>query len=131
MSELKDIPKGREEIKLSSFMKTGTGSVDPSKFKEEVFELYSIPSYSEGKPEIVEGSKIGSLKKVVIENDVLLSRIVPHIQRCWIVGKRKKLRQIASGEWIIFDGSKINPKYLRHFLLSYGFHSQFMTTISG
>lgn len=131
MTKIDNLPKGWTEVNLGFFMKTRTGSVDPSKFKEEVFELHSIPAYDTGKPEIAKGEKIGSSKKIVVENDVLLSRIVPHIQRSWIVGKSDGLRQIGSGEWIIFDGSKINAKYLRHFLLSYRFHMQFMTTISG
>lgn len=131
MDKSKNVPEGWVEVNLGFFMKTGTGSVDPSKFKEEFFELYSIPAYDIGKPEIVKGERIGSSKKIVTENDVLLSRIVPHIQRSWIVGKSQGNRQIGSGEWIIFDGSKVNAKYLRYFLLSYEFHMQFMTTISG
>ncbi|HRD79196.1 MAG TPA: restriction endonuclease subunit S [Saprospiraceae bacterium] len=131
MEKINNIPEGWVEANLGFFMKTGTGSVDPSRYKEEVFELYSIPAYDSDKPEIVKGEKIGSSKKVIVENDVLLSRIVPHIQRSWIVGPSRGYRQIGSGEWIIFDGSKINTKYLRYFLLSYKFHMEFMTTVSG
>lgn len=131
MEKINNIPEGWVETNLGSFMKTGTGSVDPSRYKEEVFELYSIPAYDSDKPEIVKGERIGSSKKVIVENDVLLSRIVPHIQRSWIVGPSRGYRQIGSGEWIIFDGSKINTKYLRYFLLSYKFHMEFMTTVSG
>jgi type I restriction enzyme S subunit len=131
MSEEKEIPIGWVEIDLGFFMKKATGSVDPSKFRQEVFELFSIPAYDTGKPEVIRGENIGSSKKVVCENDVLLSRIVPHIQRSWIVGKSQGYRQIGSGEWIIFDGSRINAKYLRFYLLSYDFHTRFMKTISG
>lgn len=131
MTDKIKIPNGWAQVELGFFMKTGTGSVNPSKHKDEVFELYSIPFYDSGKPEIVKGEKIGSSKKVLSENDVLLSRIVPHIQRSWIVGPYQGYRQIGSGEWIIFDGTSINPKYLRYFLLSYNFHMKFMTTISG
>lgn len=131
MTEKIKLPNGWAQVELGFFMKTGTGSVDPSKYKDEVFELYSIPFYDTGKPEILKGEKIGSSKKIVSENDVLLSRIVPHIQRSWIVGPYQGYRQIGSGEWIVFDGTSINPKYLRCFLLSYNFHMKFMTTISG
>jgi len=116
---------------LGFFMKTGTGSVNPAQFPKEEFDLYSIPSYDQYVPEKIFGSEIGSSKKVVVENDVLLSRIVPHIQRSWVVGASQGRRQIGSGEWIIFDGSKISTHFLRYFLLSYNFHQKFMKTISG
>jgi type I restriction enzyme S subunit len=122
---------GWTEILLKDLIVTGTGSVDPSKFKSEIFELFSIPAYDNYEPEILRGAEIGSTKKVVKENDVLLSRIVPHIQRCWVVGKNNGRKKIASSEWIIFRSSHIHVKYLRYFLLSYDFHKKFMLTISG
>jgi restriction endonuclease S subunit len=130
MSE-KKIPLGWVITTLGFFMKSGTGSVNPAQFPKEEFDLYSIPSYDQYVPEKILGSNIGSSKKVVVENDVLLSRIVPHIQRSWVVGANQGRRQIGSGEWIIFDGSKISTHYLRYFLLSYNFHQKFMKTISG
>ena len=39
-------------------------SVDPSKHADEIFDLYSIPAYDEGKPEIAEGREIGSAKNL-------------------------------------------------------------------
>lgn len=125
------VPKSWVITKLGLFIKTGTGNVNPINFQTEEFDLYSIPAYDQYSPERLKGSQIGSTKKVVQENDVLLSRIVPHIQRSWIVGPYDGRRQIGSGEWIIFDGSLINNKYLRYFLLSYAFHQKFMKTISG
>jgi type I restriction enzyme, S subunit len=116
---------------LEEFMVKRGGSVDPGKFKNESFELLSIPAYDEGKPEILEGERIGSSKKVVKPSDVLLSKIVPHIRRCWIVPRRKKYRQIASGEWIQFRSDELIPGYLRYFLISDPFHSQFMNTVTG
>ena len=117
--------------KLDEFMVKRGGSVDPSKFKTETFELLSIPAFDQGTPEIVEGEKIGSSKKVVEPRDVLLSKIVPQIRRCWIVPQRSKKRQIASGEWIQFRGDEFFPEYLRLFLISNRFHSQFMKTVKG
>jgi type I restriction enzyme, S subunit len=126
-----ELPEGWELSTLGLLMKSGTGSVNPAQHPNEEFDLYSIPAYDSYIPERVFGSQIGSSKKVVIENDVLLSRIVPHIQRSWVVGANQGRRQIGSGEWIIFDGSTISALYLRYFLLSYDFHQKFMKTISG
>lgn len=116
---------------LEEFMVKRGGSVDPSKFKNEIFELLSIPAYDAGKPEILEGERIGSSKKVVIPRDVLLSKIVPHIRRCWIVPRCKEYRQIASGEWIQFRSDELISEYLRYFLISDPFHSKFMKTVTG
>lgn len=117
--------------KLDEFMVKRGGSVDPSKFKNETFELLSIPAFDQGVPEILEGEKIGSSKKIVEPRDVLLSKIVPHIRRCWVVPERSNKRQIASGEWIQFRGDDFLPEYLRLFLVSNRFHSQFMKTVKG
>lgn len=117
--------------KLDEFMVKRGGSVDPTKFKYETFELLSIPAFDQGNPEVVDGEKIGSSKKIVEPRDVLLSKIVPHIRRCWIVPERSDKRQIASGEWIQFRGDDFFPDYLRLFLISNRFHSQFMKTVKG
>lgn len=112
-------------------MATRLGSVDPSKFVDEAFELYSIPAFDGRKPEVVTGKEIGSTKQLVQPRDVLLSKIVPHIRRSWIVGASGQHRQIASGEWIVFRSDRALPEYLRHVLLSDDFHTQFMQTVSG
>ena len=112
-------------------MATRLGSVDPSKFADETFELYSIPAYDSRNPEVVAGEEIGSTKQIVQPRDVLLSKIVPHIRRSWIVGPAGDYRQIASGEWIVFRSDDAAPEYLRHVLLGDDFHAQFMQTVSG
>ena len=107
------------------------GSVDPKKHQDEVFELYSIPAFDAGAPEVIAGSAIGSSKKAVQPNDVMISRIVPHIRRACVVGPANGHRQIASGEWIIFRDERIWPQYLRWLLVGDVFHSAFMRTVSG
>ncbi|MFC3631989.1 hypothetical protein ACFOM8_21450, partial [Paracoccus angustae] len=73
-----------------------------------------------------------SAKKGVQPNDVLLSRIVPHIRRTWVVApSRNAERQIASGEWIVFRGDDFVPEYLARVLISDFFHAQFMQTVTG
>lgn len=108
------------------------GSVNPANYPDETFELLSIPAFDKGEPEIVEGKAIGSSKSCVQPNDVLLSKIVPHIKRCWVVpAPQGTYRQIGSGEWIIFRSDKVHPPFLRHFLTSDIFHKQFMNTTAG
>lgn len=112
-------------------MVTRGGSVLPSAFPDEEFELYSIPAHDRGGPEWVQGSAIGSSKQLVKPGDVMISKIIPHLRRARIVGPQGKQRQIASGEWIVFRGDQFDPCCLRQFLLSDGFHSQFMNTVAG
>jgi len=120
----------RTNIELGEVMADGVGSTDPSRYPDETFALYSIPAFDVGAPEFVQGRDIGSVKKNVQPNDVLLSRIVPHIRRSWVVGEHKE-RLLASGEWIVFRDARIYPAYLRHFLTSDLFHRQFMMTVAG
>ena len=118
-------------VPLEDFVAKKSGSVDPAKFPDEVFDLYSIPAFDAGEPDVRAGSEIGSAKQVVQPNDVLLSRIVPHIRRAWVVGESRSRRLIASGEWIVFRSPQIRPRYLRYFLVGDPFHAQFMQTVSG
>ncbi len=118
-------------VVLSELMVSRAGSIDPAKFPEERFDLYSIPSFDRGSADIVAGAEIGSSKQIIRTNDVLLSKIVPHIRRSWIVGPSRGKRLIASGEWIVFRSERADPAYLRHVLTGDPFHSQFMATVSG
>jgi type I restriction enzyme S subunit len=118
-------------VPLGSLMAAKSGSVNPAKCPAEVFDLYSIPAFDRGEPDIVVGSAIGSSKQIVRPGDVLLSRIVPHIRRAWVVGRNRGRRIIASGEWIVFRNDKVHPAYLRHVLVGDPFHAQFMSTVAG
>ena len=131
MDELGGNADVSELVPASELMAKRVGSVNPANHQEEVFDLYSIPAYDSGTPETLEGSEIGSTKKNVEQNDVLISRIVPHIRRCWVVPEETGRHQIASGEWITFRSKRFFPNYLRHYLMSDGFHKQFMQTVSG
>jgi type I restriction enzyme S subunit len=120
-----------KEVELGDIMLKKGKSINPLKYSDEIFELYSIPAYDKQKPELLRGKEIGSTKKLLEPNDVILSRIVPHIRRCWVVGEKKGFIQIGSGEWIIFRNPQATPDFLRYFLLSDVFHSFFMKTVKG
>lgn len=120
-----------QNVALSELMLERVGSTNPSKYLDRDFVLYSIPAYDSGTPETLLGYEIGSAKKNVKTGDVLLSRIVPHIRRSWIVGEHSNDNLIASGEWIVFRDKRFYPAFLRHFLLSDPFHVQFMQTVAG
>ena len=118
-------------VPASELMVKRGGSINPSKHPEEVFDLLSIAAFDTGEVEVLQGSEIGSSKSCVEPNDVLLSKIVPHIRRCWVVPARGPNRQIGSGEWIIFRDDRFNSGFLKHFLTSDRFHAQFLNTVAG
>ncbi|MET3205301.1 UNVERIFIED_ORG: type I restriction enzyme S subunit [Arthrobacter sp. UYEF13] len=119
------------QVELSELMVSKAGSVDPKKCGDEKFELFSIPAFDRGFSDLVLGSEIGSTKQLVRPGDVMLSKIVPHIRRAWIVPPSGDRRQIASGEWILFRSPRIHGPYLRHLLTSDFFNRQFMQTVAG
>lgn len=108
-------------------------SVNPAKFPDEVFDLLSIPAYDAGAPQVVSGSEIGSNKQLVEPGDVMISKIVPHIRRVWVVPEpsAQGRRQLASSEWIVFRTDRVLNRWLRFYLLSDSFHAQFMNTVAG
>ncbi|WP_270264382.1 restriction endonuclease subunit S [Kocuria marina] len=116
---------------LGDIMVSRPGTLKPSQYPEETFDLYSIPAHDKGGKEILSGANIGSAKQLVKPGDVLLSKIVPHIRRAAIVEPQNEHRQIASGEWIIFRSPLVDSRYLRHYFLSDEFHAQFMNTVAG
>lgn len=119
-------------VPVGQFMKEGVKTIDPRNTPDEIFELWSIPAFDAGNPELLQGSEIGSQKKIVTPGDVLLSRIIPHIRRGWIVRESSSSRrQVASTEWIVFSSNDVVPEFLRQLLVSDFFHVSFMQTITG
>lgn len=123
--------KTLSQMPLGEIMATRAGTVDPAQYPNETFDLYSIPAFDRGEPDVLLGQEIGSTKQVVQPGDVLLSKIVPHIRRSWVVGKARGRRLIASSEWIVFRSDRFHSPYLRHVLTSDPFHVQFMGTVAG
>jgi type I restriction enzyme S subunit len=69
---------------------------------ESKYELWSVPSFSDGHPEVVNGSSVGSGKLMTQPGDVLISKINPRINRVWIVCESpERLPQICSTEWLV------------------------------
>lgn len=105
-------------------------NIEPADMGEDV-ELWSIPSYDQGKPERVNGKHIKSSKKEVFCGDVLLSKIVPTIERAWVVSGDFP-KKFASTEWIVFSGKKIlDPEFMAIFFKSPEFRKEMLGTVSG
>ncbi len=108
------------EVELGCITRIRNGTVDPSRFPDETFELFSIPGFDEGRPEVVSGRQIKSVKAIVAPGDVLFSKLNPRIPRVWVVPNDRGFRQISSTEFwpLICDSAAVDREFLRYFLLS-------------
>jgi type I restriction enzyme, S subunit len=112
-------------------MPSEKSSIDPRRHPDQEFDLFSIPAFDAGMPEVVRGREIGSSKQTLLAGDVLLSKIVPHIRRACVVPPGAQRPMIGSSEWIIFRSERFDPGYLRHALVSDQVHRAFMQTVAG
>jgi len=127
-----ELPKGWATAYLNDVRLNKSHTVIPNKTKNKKFELYSVPSFSTNKPEIVNGSQIGSNKQTVDENTVLLCKINPRINRVWIVGNYSTYMKICSTEWIpFFKLDEILPKYFLYFFQNSSFREYLSLNVSG
>jgi len=132
VSASRQLPEGWAWATLDEFTQGRGQSLDPSRHKAETFELYSIPGFDAGAPELLNGSAIGSAKQMVNAGDVLLSKINPRINRVWLVGEDRGFRQIASTEWIVFPRNDyINGDYLKFFLRQHHVRNFLASNVSG
>ena len=121
-----------QRIKVADLLARKPKTLNPAKSPSEVFTLYSIPAFDRGRPDVQLGSEIGSSKQILQQGDVLLSKIVPHIRRSWVVGKPEPNQlQIGSSEWIVFRTKLVDPHYLSKVLVGDEFHNAFMQTVAG
>ncbi|MHB0704108.1 restriction endonuclease subunit S, partial [Roseomonas mucosa] len=128
---MSELPKGWATATVEEVGIPPGTTVDPARYKEEEFELYSVPSYSTGQPEIVIGAEIGSTKQHVEPGDVLVCKIVPHINRVWVVPAKNERRQIASSEWIIVRNKKLHAGFLRYCFSGPDFRAEFLKDLTG
>lgn len=106
-------------------------AVDPMKFPETIYELYSVPSSANDFPEIISGSEIGSSKQSVIKNDVLMCKINPRINRVWKVSQHTENELLASSEWIVIRNQILNSDYMMFCFRTQFFREYMLSNVSG
>ena len=94
-----DLPLGWEWVKLGDLGIEMRGQVKPE--PGVTYDLYSVPAFPTRRPERVDGASIKSGKRSVQEDDVLLCKINPRINRVWVVAGADGFPQIASTEYMI------------------------------
>ncbi|MFC4785239.1 hypothetical protein ACT8ZV_12225 [Nocardioides sp. MAHUQ-72] len=126
------LPAGWQALPLEEIAPEVKGSITPAPGTE--YELWSVPSFSGGRPEKVDGREIRSSKRPVKPNDVLLCKINPRLNRVWKVGPTRDAVQIASPEWITLrpePHGRILPDFLRYYLSSPQFRDWIVAQVSG
>ena len=106
-------------------------TIDPSHFSEEMFELYSVPNFELGVPEIIKGREIGSSKQSICENDLLVCKINPRINRVWIAKHITPYRILGSAEWMVFRNNFLFATYLQFYFSSPYFRELLLSNVSG
>lgn len=118
-------------VSLSEINHYSGNTVNPLRFPDEQFELYSVPSYDNQYPEIIKGADIGSSKVTVEAGDVLICKINPRINRVWVVSHNTPHQLLASSEWIIVRSPENNADYLRHYFKSARFQTMMVSQVTG
>ena len=106
-------------------------TINPLDNPDEVYELYSVPSFDSQYPEIVKGSEIGSSKITVEDGDVLVCKINPRINRVWVVKHYTDHQLLASSEWIVIRNSKMDSNYLKWYFSSPTFRNLLVSQVAG
>ena len=106
-------------------------SVNPMTTPDQIYELYSVPSFESGSPEIVSGADIGSTKVVVEDGDILICKINPRINRVWVVHHNTEYPLLASSEWIVVRNATMNSDYLKWYFSSPVFHTLLTSQVTG
>ena len=112
------LPPSWIELGLNVLRRTRSITFNPANNSHGFFELYSVPSHESGRPEIEQGSEIGSNKQYVEPGDILISKINPRLNRAWVVGDFSLHQKIASTEWIVFSKSEILESRLLQYMLT-------------
>lgn len=126
------LPKGWVKTTLGEIRRDDSFGISQQEMQGEVFELYSVPAFSGGKPFVIPGEEIGSNKIVVSPGDVLICKINPRINRAWVVGDYYPNPKIASPEWIVFSKQEgISSRFLCYFFTQDGFRNYLAANVSG
>lgn len=127
-----NLPKGWARTTLGEIHLDLSQSINPRTMPDQLFELYSVPSFATGKPEITQGNDIGSSKRIIQNEAVLLCKINPRINRIWVVENHTDYPQIASTEWIpFFNLQGLESRYLCYFLSQHRLRDFLASNVSG
>lgn len=132
--------KSAVKVQLSKVVQIRKGVIDPQNYPNEIFELYSIPSYHENKiPQLVKGYDIKSSKVLICLNDCLFGKLNPRVQKVWLVNDAKtEYRKIATTEFLpIFSKTSLEgspwliPEFIWATLMSPNLYESIKLKVKG
>lgn len=103
-----------QTVLLGDVLEISKESLNPSKFPDTLYDVFSIPGYDIGAPEKLRGDEIKSNKFVVKPGSILVSKLNPRIPRVWKVD-RANVNSISSTEFVVLK-VKSQYQYLFDFL---------------
>jgi type I restriction enzyme S subunit len=131
------LPEGWRWLRLGEACEYERRTIDPSRFPNQEFLVYSIPAYDNNKqPEMLKGAAIGSAKLVIQPNVCLFSKLNPRIPRAWVVKRdtvNSENRLLASTEFMPLRPrpEMLDVDYLGMFLITNTFLDQVRTEVTG
>ncbi len=129
------LPEGWRWVRLGEVCRHLRRPVEPKRWPEDEFWLYSIPAYDNGcRPERAKGSDVGSAKLLIESGICLFSKLNPRIPRAWVVDQAPSTgRMIASTEFLALkpDHRQITLDFLGRVLLAEVFLAQVRRDVSG
>jgi restriction endonuclease S subunit len=132
-----ELPEGWRWAKLGEVCDVERKTLDPRRFPEKEFFVYSIPAYDKNEsPELLKGAEIGSAKLVIEPGVCLFSKLNPRIPRAWAIREDPPVPNttlLASTEFMPLrpHSQLLDLEYLRTLLLSDIFLNQVRTDLQG
>ena len=124
------LPPGWVWVKLGELGIEVRGQIPPE--AGTIYDLYSVPACSTGSPQPTDGMSIKSGKRLVHQDDVLLCKINPRINRVWPVGESQGRPQIASTEYLVLRLYEPRmTKYVCRYLASPRFRDWIKLAVEG
>lgn len=126
-SELGEIPKGWDILKLSDITTLLKKTFNPS--KAEVTEVlhFSLPAFDTNQlPTLDEVSTIKSNKWIVEENCVVFSKMNPRTPRIWLTNINENLLNVASSEFVVLQSKTAEENSFIYNLCKSNFFNEYL-----
>lgn len=133
-SDLGPIPIDWEAIELKEIADIANKAINPQEFSSRLFYHYSIPAYDEKEsPVLNKGAEIKSIKYLIDNESVLLSKLNPEIPRIWLpFMKMTDGKAICSTEFIVYKPKKDIDRVFIHCLIkTERFSDFFLSLVTG
>ncbi len=121
-----------QKKRVSDFALLITDSINPCDFSNELFNVYSLPSYDNNRnPEYLSGAEMNSNKFIITQGMILFNKLNVRQKRVWYVESKSTKRMLSSTEFLPLKVNNINPKFLTQYLLTDEVTRYFIVRSSG